>query len=501
MDRLRWVAMTETQTFETDWANVGLNGVEWYDRVVGIQPNSPYLPTHWQMNVTSNTSTQNTSNPALTGGVPGNPALEQGYQTRAIQAIFTLNESQAPDLQGMLAGLLLNKSGNFTGWLYGATNELPTLGLLPAISNALANSTYRNDGAYGAPTYSGAQSNPPGWWLFGASSWDLVSGVITGLKLIVMIWTQAIAALAYFGELALKVVQWGLHKLSQVPVFRAACATIRGAVNALFSALESAVTNLVNSAVQRFVLLEKSSVTSLDNSISLYSNPNTTGQAFVEAARGAAPLWAAATIIAIAITIISYVLEPEEDLFGPVAIFLAPVILTAFSVGSVRGHANQFALGTSSVTAFFDSAASGAQQFVPSNCQQTATDVSLVAAIASGLAFIGAAIELLLPIATAAKAGELARGVPLAGALVTGGLLLLTFGLFIAAYAEGATLSASNFSADMSWAIVAIAGSFALDAIAFNVADPGSGTLAFLAMIVDAGSGLFVYQQLLSKGC
>jgi hypothetical protein len=333
--------------FQSDWANVALNGAEWYDRIVGTKPNTNYLPTHWQMNVTSNISSQNTSNPALAGGVPENPALEQNYQTRAIQAIFTLNISQSPDLQGMLAGLILNKSGNFTGWLYGATSELPTLGLLPAVSNALANSTYRNDGAYGAPTYSGSQNNPPGWWIFGGGSWNIVSGIITGLKLIAMVWTAAIAAMAYFGELYVKAILWGLQKIQQIPsVLRSVSMVIRASIETLVNEIVNAAKQLLSSllspveaTLSRIASVLGAATDSSMNAMVSYSSGqesyNQSYETFYAPFQNLSAIFSMGSGIQQAMTSVTNALQPILNLFDP--LWLMQQIGDVFGFTGSRG--------------------------------------------------------------------------------------------------------------------------------------------------------------------
>ncbi len=89
----------------------------------------------------ANNTTVNTTDPSFAGGVPADPSLEQNYSTLAIQAIYAFNESDPNELERLLAGLLLNTSGNFTGWMLNATGELDTLGLLPSVMAGLEQGT------------------------------------------------------------------------------------------------------------------------------------------------------------------------------------------------------------------------------------------------------------------------------------------------------------------------------------------------------------------------
>jgi hypothetical protein len=270
----------------------------------------------------------------------------------------------------MLAGLLLNKSGNFTGWLYGATNELPTLGLLPAVSNALANSTYRNDGAYGAPTYSGVQNNPPSWWPFGAGSWNLVSGIITGVKLIGMIWSTAIAAMVFFGELYVKAILWGLQVLHIPTLLRAAQAAIATPLNNFVEWAERGIVSIMSGvlgpvakAFQSILAAESASLHSgVAGSIWAYRTQSGVGTvpSNVSGAIQLAllPMELASMALTVALAVVLTVATTFSLGATTILILLLPLIQSAFSTpGPLNGPSQGFlgqtqsrALGLSTLT-------------------------------------------------------------------------------------------------------------------------------------------------------
>jgi hypothetical protein len=211
------ISQTNSDAFlQTQWAGPSeQNGALWFDRVTGADGYTKGSAGY--IEVAASTSTVNSTNPSLTGGVPANPSLEQGYTSLAIQAIYAANESAATEVEGLLAGLLLNTTGNFTGWLLNATAELPTLGLLPSVMDGMANATYVNDGGYGAPVSTATQqvSSPP-WWDLSADwnwFWNSVSGVITGV--VSLVWNAAIAAAAFMGDLVKAEVRFAFNLASQ----------------------------------------------------------------------------------------------------------------------------------------------------------------------------------------------------------------------------------------------------------------------------------------------
>jgi len=271
---------------QSQWQSEG-NGALWFNRTTGAGGYTKGSAGF--VEVAANTSTVNSTNSSLTGGVPGNPRLEKGYTSLAIQAIYAANESTTTELEGLLAGLLLNTTGNFTGWLLNATTQLPTLGLLPAVMNGLANASYVNDGGWRAPV-STAIVPPPhhNWWDFGADwswFWNSVSGVFTGT--ISLVWNAAIAAAAFIGDLGRAEVRFAFNSFSQVAsTLERVAAAIASALNVFVQWLiDYIVKPLLNAALEPFYQADNSYATSLNTtSTSMYVQVNSSGSVSPSAA-------------------------------------------------------------------------------------------------------------------------------------------------------------------------------------------------------------------------
>ncbi len=212
----------------------------WYARATGTTYNGVnYGPagSYEYAKVYSNTSQGCAGKQSLCGGVPSNPAVESSNPSLAVAGVFVFNATSLSDLKDLLGGLLLNSSGNFSGWLFSATQYLPSLGLSPVVVNLLANSSQTNDGAYGAPI--STQPAPQPWWQIAASViWNAVSGVVAGLSII---WNAAIATASYIADLAVAVASWAITALNQVTsVLRQVASAILSALAALAQAILSA---------------------------------------------------------------------------------------------------------------------------------------------------------------------------------------------------------------------------------------------------------------------
>ncbi|MCI4322498.1 MAG: hypothetical protein L3K03_00490, partial [Thermoplasmata archaeon] len=164
--------------------------------------------------VYSNANQNCTGGGSQCGGIPGESSLDAVDPSYAIGAIFALNLSTSADLKDLLAGLLLNVSGNFTNWGFTATPYLPSLGLSSTVSAALANPVEFNQGKYGTPVYRNPNPPPTPWWDVGATIWNAVSGTVGALESVV--WSAVQAAGAFVAYLATEVVNWGLAALHQV---------------------------------------------------------------------------------------------------------------------------------------------------------------------------------------------------------------------------------------------------------------------------------------------
>jgi hypothetical protein len=165
------------------------------------------LPGHSDyIKVISNVSQNCSTNPALCGGVPDNPNIESQQPALALQAVITLNITSLNIVDDLLSGLILNRSGNFSGQLVGITSYLPSLGLSDGVYGALANTSYENDGSYGAPV---SHPTPPKSWTSVVASviWNAVSGVVGS---VIVVWDATIAAAAYLTDILSAAVAWGL---------------------------------------------------------------------------------------------------------------------------------------------------------------------------------------------------------------------------------------------------------------------------------------------------
>ena len=224
------------------------SGSAWWNRVLNDSGTSQYVRAYSSQN-------QNCTAPTPCGGVASNAAVEGSVPSLAVGGIFVLNVTSAADLDSLLAGLLLNQSGNYTNWLLSATAFLPSLGLSSSVLAALANASLRNDGAYGAP-WSSAQPppQPQPWWAVVASViWNAVSGVVTALAhLVSIVWNAVVAATSFIVDLASRAAAWGLSAANAVLAKVAAAivwaidqlaAVLVSAVKALFLPITSAMTS------------------------------------------------------------------------------------------------------------------------------------------------------------------------------------------------------------------------------------------------------------------
>ncbi len=224
----------------------------WYARATGTTYNGVnYGPagSYKYVKIYSNTSQGCSGKPTLCGGVPANPNVESNNPSLAVAGVFVFNATSSGDLKNLLGGLLLNSSGNFSGWLFGATQYLPSLGLSPVVGNLLANSSQTNDGAYGAPI--STQPAPQPWWQVAASAiWNSVSGVVAGLSIV---WNAVIATASYIADLAVAVAKWAISALNQVAnVLKQVASAILSAMEALAQYLLQLAENAFGYVVQVF---------------------------------------------------------------------------------------------------------------------------------------------------------------------------------------------------------------------------------------------------------
>lgn len=295
---------------------------------------------------------QNCTQSAECGGVPSDSAIQAGVPSYAIEAIFALNVSTAVDLNDLLAGLVLNESGNFTARGFAATPYLPSLGLSAEVTSVLANPVFFNSGGYGAPTYTPPPPSPAAWQQFGSAVWNAVSGIPLLGALISAAWNWVSAAASYVAYLAAEVANWGLSVLSQTStILKEVAGAIVWAIDALAAAVIAAVqdalraiTDPLNAMNLRYCSQVESSFTAADGDAGNVSPAHS--QAFWDAVGGSdlQVLLGLGIAVTVALTLIDAVeMGGSALLVGllvPLVISLAIVALPAGLVLSLPGVAS-----------------------------------------------------------------------------------------------------------------------------------------------------------------
>ncbi len=236
-------------------AGVTFHPTDWSGRTETSNSNAPGNPNYiWVFSTLS--QSQNGSSSTAFGGLPQNPAVESGYQSRQVQAVFWVSAtgsgyggltSAGAELKDLFGGLVLNASGNRTGNILSVTAELGTLGLPANVRVAMANVTLQNDGSYAAPEYQQPPPSPSFWQSVGDAVWNTLSGIANDVTALVsVVWNAVQAAAAYVGEAA----SWlsshlGLSKLASQ--FVSGLKTLASAMEwAFLQALDFIVTEVTN---------------------------------------------------------------------------------------------------------------------------------------------------------------------------------------------------------------------------------------------------------------
>jgi hypothetical protein len=365
--------ITTIQNITGTLGNTGIdqyyNATQWLARATyGGHNGFNYTGGSGYVSIYSNTSTQScSSRPSLCGGVTANPKLEAGNQSLAIQAILTLNLSSHGAIADLLAGLVLNQSGNFSTWLMGATQYLPSLGIAPNVLGALANSVQPNAGAYPAPTSSGG--NPlSNWGIVGAVIWNVVSGVAGAVE---VFWNAVVAAAAYFAYLATEALSLLLGALHQAAsVLKSVVSAMLWVLGQLLLAVKGVIIALIDPPVKAiqsgfaslFAYIYQGYV--IANASGNGGNPSADSLAL----KGLAPLFLTMAVIATVVTIAVTLALPVEPILGALAVFL-PLILAAALGSSVQFPSiGSGSLNLASPAAMLNSAASTASSFLDPGC-------------------------------------------------------------------------------------------------------------------------------------
>jgi hypothetical protein len=132
------------------------------------------------------------------GGVPSEPALEGNSSAgSALQMMVTFNLTSQTQFDLLLAALLDNVTGGVNGTLLGITAQVTTLGLNPAVTDAIANASLTSDGLHGIPWGVVPPPPPPSSGIWGWVA-NTFSGIVSiGLAIISVAWS-AVAAVATF---------------------------------------------------------------------------------------------------------------------------------------------------------------------------------------------------------------------------------------------------------------------------------------------------------------
>jgi hypothetical protein len=122
------------------------------------------------------------SHTAAFGGLPGDPTVDQGIESRAVQAVVWINitntsglGNESAELTDLLAGLVLNNSGNASYQVTNVTSNLSWLTLPPTVLAVLGSRSLPNSGSFGPPVYAGFVNDSGGNFL--EEVWNAISGL------------------------------------------------------------------------------------------------------------------------------------------------------------------------------------------------------------------------------------------------------------------------------------------------------------------------------------
>ena len=328
------------------------NGAQWRARAtLNGYGGYNYTNTSGFLTIYSNSASQNcTGHSTLCGGAPSNPKLEAGNESLAIQAVMTLNLSSYGAVADFLSALLFNSSGNYTGWLFGATQYLPSLGIASNVMGALANPVLANAGAFSAPTSS--NNNPlSDWGVVGAVIWNVVSGVAGAIE---VLWNAVLAAAAFINYLIDKVGGWLLGALQQtMAVLEQVASVIASALGRLLSFISTFLTGIIGAIVSPVGKAFSNAISAW--SASLFAATGQADEAYLghsptqnraEAAHNLSLVLAPILLGGIALSVILGVALGVTEPLDLVAGFLLGIVLTvimeAFSVSGMASAKNSF---------------------------------------------------------------------------------------------------------------------------------------------------------------
>ncbi len=233
-----------------------------------------FVPDGWPLNGTnvvrifapSNESAGNLSYgadfPAAFGGVPGDPSVEQGVEARSIQSVIWINitntsglGNESAELLDLLAGLVLNTSGNVSYQATDVSGGLPWLTLPPTVLAVLGSHSLPNSGSFGPPVYESWVSDSGG--NFFEEVWNAISGVASYVVQIVeesATWLSSAATAAeeyVAGAIAgaITSASLGLSKLANQTI-----ASLKTVQSGMFWAAEQTVNGILAALSESFSL-------------------------------------------------------------------------------------------------------------------------------------------------------------------------------------------------------------------------------------------------------
>lgn len=333
--------------------NVALQGewdpALWENRMTDLTDYPRGSPGH--IVLYSNNSSMSCVRSDPCGGIPSDPAAEADASALAIQGIFILNltgqSGLQEDLENLLAGLVLNSSGNFTGWLDGVTGQLSSLGFSATVMSALANSFEYNAGAYGVPA---SHQKPAESWVEALSGtiWNAISGVVGSLS---VFWNAVTASLSFMADIVATVASWALEFISPaLGALRQVGAAIEAGINELATLILNAVTYALTRAFTPVWDVIELAVTSIEN-LEVAAEKATleylNGQGSLPsavAAEGIAltPFFGLALAVVVAIDVAIGITMPVSIGIGTVLGILVTVILSVVGTGSLLSLGGQY---------------------------------------------------------------------------------------------------------------------------------------------------------------
>ncbi len=205
------------------------------------------------------------------GGMPSEPALEGNASAgSALQMLVTFNLTSQTQFDLLLAALLDNVTGGVNGTFLGITSQVTTLGLNPAVTDAIANATLTSDGLHGIPWGVVPPPPPPSSGIWGWVT-NTFSGIVSiGLAIVSVAWSAVTAVATFINQhippwlkaLGAAIVSRAVGALEAVGSFVAQVLSaflvwlaqqMSAFLSAVFAPLRAAETNFGNAVTSAFL--------------------------------------------------------------------------------------------------------------------------------------------------------------------------------------------------------------------------------------------------------